>query len=175
MPRPLLQHLAILLTFCMLMMGGCSQASIVPPDFEFFMDVRSPEVGTAQHINIRINAQGRGHFEYYDTGGVIQYDTKDIVIYEADKVVKAREFNVTDDQLSHLWEAINENRFFELTADYRMAIGGSYAFILIEADGRRHQVDNIGMEVPEIKALVEATDTIMPEGVHLEYGKGDMP
>jgi len=36
-------------------------------------------------------------------------------------------------------------------------------------------VDNIGVEVPEIKAIVEATNTIMPEGVNLDYGEGFVP
>jgi len=173
--RTLHQHLVVLSVFCMMLMGGCSQAGVVPSDFEFIMDVRSSEVGTAQHINIRINERGEVRFAYYDTGGVIQYDTNDIVIYESDQVVKAGEFDLTEAELSRLWEAINENRFFELTADYRTAIGGSYAFILIKADGKRHKVDNIGMEVPEIRALVEATHAILPDVVDLEYGEGYRP
>lgn len=174
MPRPRRQHLVVLFAVCMMLMGGCSQASVVPADFDFIMDVR-PEVGSAQNINIRINSLGKGRFEYYQTGGVIKYDTNEIVIYEADQVVKAGEFDLTDDELSRLWEAINENNFFELTEDYQMAIGGSYAFILIKADGRQHKVDNIGMEVPEIRAMVEATDAIMPAGVDLDYGEGYVP
>jgi hypothetical protein len=59
--------------------------------------------------------------------------------------------------------------------DYRMAMGLSCAFILIEADGDRHIVDNIGMEVPEVRAIVEATDAIMPEGIELGYGEGFLP
>lgn len=173
--RDLRQHLVVLFALCVLMMGGCSQANIVPSDFRFIMDVRSAEVGTVQNINIRINAEGEGRIEYYDTGGVIRYDTNDIVMYEADQIVKTAKINLGDDELSRLWEAIKENKFFELTADYRMAIGESYAFILVEADGRRHVVNNIGLEVPEIRVLVEATDAIMPDGVDLEYGKGYIP
>ena len=35
--------------------------------------------------------------------------------------------------------------------------------------------DNIGMEVPEIRAIVEATNAVMPEGVDLDYGEGYLP
>lgn len=51
-----------------------------------------------------------------------------------------------------------------------MAMGHAYAFFMVEANGRRHQVFNIGMEVSEIKAFVEATESILPEAVELEYG-----
>ena len=56
-----------------------------------------------------------------------------------------------------------------------MAICHSYAFIMIEANGQRHQIDNIGMEAPEIRALVEVMNTLMPGGINLEYGEGYMP
>ena len=158
-----------------MLMGSCSQTKIAPSDFEFMMDARTPAPGSTQHINIRINNLGKGHIEYYDTGRVNQYDTNDILIYEADQVVKAGEFDLKNNELSRLWGAINENRFFELTEDYRMAIGDSFAFILIKAEGRQDKVDNIGMEVPEIRALVEATDEIIPAGVDLEYGEGYAP
>jgi hypothetical protein len=36
-------------------------------------------------------------------------------------------------------------------------------------------VDNIGVEVPEVRAIVDATDSIMPEGVELDYGEGFPP
>jgi hypothetical protein len=78
-------------------------------------------------------------------------------------------------ELEGLWEAINQNNFFELREDYRMAIGSSYAFIMVEVDGNRHIIDNIGMEVPEVRAIIEATDDILPEGINLDYGEGYMP
>ena len=46
---------------------------------------------------------------------------------------------------------------------------------MIEADGRKHQVFNIGMEVPEIKAMVGATGAVMPVDVKLEYREGYLP
>jgi len=177
MAARLSKYPVILLILVTILITGCStnQTSSIPPDFEFMMDVGRPETGSATNINIRINAQGEGRFEYYDTGGVIQYDLNDVITYKADQVLDSGKFKLSNAELNELWEAINDYRFFELTDDYRMALGSSYAFILLEADGRRHMVDNIGMEVPEIRELVEATDAIMPEGVDLYYGKGFVP
>ena len=56
-----------------------------------------------------------------------------------------------------------------------MEIGLSYAFVVVQADGQRHIVDNIGMEVPEMRAIMEATDAILPKEVNLEYGDGHTP
>ena len=76
------------------------------------------------------------------------------------------------EELERLWETIDENRFFDLTEDYRMQIGLSYAFIVVQSGGRRHQVFNIGMEVPAIRAIVETVDAMLPEEIGLEYGVG---
>ena len=139
------------------------------------MDVHSADHRTAQNINIRINAKGEAEIDAYETGGVIRYDVNDIVTYEADQVVKSSRFQVSNPELEQLWQRINKNNFFGLTDDYHMAIGHSYAFIMVEANGRKHMVDNIGMEVPEIRSLVEVIDAIMPEGIDLEYGEGYVP
>ena len=174
----LYKYLVILFTLVVAFFaGGCSadQNTSVPAGFFFVMDVQSDNKEAAQNINIRVNAKGEAEFEIYDTGGVIQYDLNDMVTYDAEQIVETGKFDLSDAGLEKLWNAINDNKFFELTEDYRMAIGYSYAFIMIEADGQRHQVDNIGMEIPEIRALVEAIDTIMPEGVNLEYGEGYVP
>jgi hypothetical protein len=161
----------------MILATGCStnNKSSIPTDFFFVMDVQSADKDAAQNINIRINAKGEAEFEIYDTGGVIHYDLNDMVIYDADQILETGKFDLDETELEKLWDAINDNKFFELTEDYRMAIGHSYAFIMIEADGLRHQVDNIGMEVPEIRALVEVIDAILPEGINIEYGKGYVP
>jgi hypothetical protein len=172
-----LKYPIILLALSMILATGCSanDKSNIPADFSFIMDARTTDKKMAQNINIRINAKGEAEFEIYDTGGVIRYDPNDIVIYDADQIVETGKFEISDAQLEKLWKTINDNRFFELTEDYRMAIGHSYAFIMIEADGRRHQVDNIGMEVSEIRALVETVNAINPEGISIEYGEGYVP
>jgi hypothetical protein len=139
------------------------------------MDVRSAERGSAQHINVQINAKGKGQYDVYDSGGEIRYDLNDIVTYDADQVVKTGKFDLSNAELGQLWDAINQNRFFELETKYQMAMGHSYTFIMVEADGRKHMVDNIGVEVPEIGALVEATDALMPNRIDLDYGEGYVP
>ena len=83
--------------------------------------------------------------------------------------------DLTDEQLSQLWQVINENNFFQLTDDYRMSIGNTYAFIQVEANGQKHQVDNIGMSVPEIETIVEKINSMLPTGVVLDYSDGLMP
>jgi len=50
-----------------------------------------------------------------------------------------------------------------------------YAFIMIEAGARKQRIDNIGMEVPEVRALVAATNALMPEEIDLDYGEGYIP
>lgn len=169
-----LMYSVIILVLSTTLVTGCSanETGSVPPDFSFVMDVRTSEVGSANLINIKIDAKGRGQFEVYDSGGEIRYDLNDVVIYEADQIVRDEKFKLSKADLEQLWNAINENKFFELAEYYQMAIGHSYAFIMIEADGRKHMVDNIGVEVPEIRALVEATDALMPEGLDLDYGEG---
>ena len=141
------------------------------------MDVKSAGEfdGCAVHVNIRINADGRGRYETYDSDCAIEYDTNHMVTYTPGQVIEKDEFKLKDAALESLWEAIVDNNFFYLTEDYRMAIGFSYAFVVVEANGKRHMVDNIGMEVPEVKAIVEATNAVMPEGVNLEYGEGFLP
>ncbi len=172
-----LKRLFILGIICLAAASGCSTAdeSRIPPDFIFVMDVESAGGGVAQHVNIRINTKGEGRYERYDTGGVVKGDANDMVTYEADQIVETGEFRVREDELVQLWEALDENNFFELTGDYRMAIGHSYAFIMVQAYGQRHQVFNIGLEVPEIKAVVEATEVVLPEGVDVVYRAGFVP
>jgi hypothetical protein len=171
--QPLVYSVIVLVLSATLVTGrSANETSSVPSDFSFVMDVRTPEVGSANHINIKIDAKGKGQFEVYDSGGEIRYDLNDVVIYEADQIMRDGKFKLSKTELKQLWGAINENKFFELAENYQMAIGHSYAFIMIEADGRKHMVDNIGVEVPEIRALVEATDALMPEGLDLDYGEG---
>ena len=173
------RYLVVFLALSAVIAVGCSTITTrdVPSDFFFIMDVGSAE-DTADcpiNIHIRLDANGRGKYTYYDTGCAIEYDTNDMVTYKAAQVLKSGKLKVSGTELDQLWHVINENKFFELNADYRMEIGYSYAFIMVEADSRRHIVDNIGMEVPEVRAIVEATNAVMPEGVTLEYGEGYIP
>jgi hypothetical protein len=171
--------LIILLVSGILLFTGCRADSTnnVPSDFLFIIDVKSAGdfEGSTVHINIKIDANGRGRFELYDTEGAIQFDLNHMVTYQQSQVIEKGQFKFSDDELEGLWNAINENGFFDLTEDYRMAMGFSYAFIVVEADGERHIVDNIGMEVPEVRAIVDATDALMPDRVDLEYGEGYLP
>jgi hypothetical protein len=179
MPTRFLKRPLILLSLATALVAGCSPNTngSVPSDFLFTMDVKSAGdfEGCAVNVNIRIDAKGGGKYETYDTDCAIVYDTNHIVTYKREQIIEKGKFKLSDTELKGLWDAINQNNFFTLTEDYRMAMGFSYAFILIEADGGRHVVDNIGMEVPEVRAIVEATDAIMPEGIELDYGEGFLP
>jgi len=173
----ILKYISIVLALCIVMASGCSNTNTsgIPSDFIFMIDARDAGNGTSQNVNIQVNAQGEGRYERYNTGGSIQQDENHKVIYQEAQVVEVGKFNLHEDGLRGLWKTINENNFFLLTGDYRMAMGSSYAFIMIEADGRRHQVFNIGMHVPEIKAIVEATNQVLPQEIRLEYGEGYNP
>jgi len=159
--------------------SGCVTKGIspVPSDFLFIMDVKSAGdfEGCAVNVNIRIDADGNGRYETYDTDCAIQFDTNHMVTYDHNQVITNGQFQLSASELEQLWSAINDNNFFTLTDDYRMAMGFSYAFIVVQVNGEQHIVDNIGMEVPEVRAIVEATDAILPEGVGLDYREGFMP
>lgn len=169
--------LILFLLMGLLLAPACSgrDASPVPSDFAFLLDVDSTDPGSAHNVHIVVDASGNGHYEYYDTGGVLQYDTNGILTYAPSQVVSGGDFELSDPQLLQLWEAIQANKFFELEDDYQMALGSSYAFILVQAEGRKHWVNNIGMEVPEIRTIVEAAQELMPKGVEFEYGDGYEP
>lgn len=159
------------------LLSGCSQnpASNIPSDFYFLLDIRSADPGSTQNIHIQIDASGEGTYQYYDTGGVIQYDLDRVVTFDDDQVVKDGAFRCSPTELARLWQAIQDQQFFSLTDDYEMALGQSYAFLLVQADGQKHMVNNIGMEVPEIREIVEAARQLLPAGVKLDYGEGYIP
>jgi len=161
----------------MVLLSGCSQnpVSNIPSDFYFLLDIRSADPGNTQNIHIQIDASGEGTYQYYDTGGVIQYDPDHVVTFDNDQVVRDGAFRCSQTELAGLWQAIQDHQFFNLADDYEMALGHSYAYLLIQADGQKHMVNNIGMEVPEIRGIVEAARQLLPAGVELEYGKGYIP
>ena len=168
----------ILAVICFATLSGCAAAEKgnVPADFVLVIDVRNEEIANENlNVNIRIQANGKGQFEYYDPRGVIHYDPAGMVVYDADQIVRTGKFQLTENELNQLWDILNENNFFELEDAYQMAIGYSYAFIMAEANGQRHQVNNIGMEVSEIRAIVEGTEEVLPAEIDFEYGEGFKP
>lgn len=170
--------LIILLLLNVFLFTGCSTNSTanVPSDFLFLMDVKSAgDFEGCVNINIRIDSKGKGRYDVYDTGCAIEFDSNHMVTYQRSHVIEKGKFKLSDNELERLWDAINENNFFTLSGDYRMSMGFSYAFVVVEANDQRHIVDNIGVEVPEIRAIVETTNAIMPKGVSLDYGEGFLP
>jgi hypothetical protein len=170
----------ILITLVLTVIGACTaknETSSIPADFVFTMDALSQQRNTMRnlHVNIKINAQGAGRFEYYDNGGTISYSPDDILTYEQNQVVKAGKFHLTHSELEQLWDTLNKNHFFELDEHYEAQLGLSYAFIMVESKGKKHLVNNIGVEVPEIRAIVEGVDEILPEAISLEYREGFAP
>lgn len=157
--------------------SGCSPSndSSVPSDFALIMDVRAVDDDLAQNVNIRINTDGKGRYERYNTGGVIRQDPDGMVIYGKEQIVDIGTFRLSDAELIQLWRTINGDHFFELDEDYQIAIGHSYAFLKVDAKGLSHRAFNIGMEVPEVRAIVEFIQTLLPADVNVEYGKGFTP
>ncbi len=166
----------VLIYLCGLILSGCTPANEanIPQDFAFLLDATSAD-DFGQHINIRIDAQGKGYYERYETVGAHGYGTDIMITYAATQIVETGKFKLSTTDLENLWALLEEQHFFELTDDYRMAMGSSFAFIVVEANGYKHKVDNIGMEVAEIKAIVEATSNLLPSGVDLVYREGFLP
>ena len=170
----------ILAALALTVISACSakpKSGSVPFDFAFMLDADSRAINPPEilNVNIKIDAQGRGSFEYYDNGGMTSYTSEYIVTYEPDEVVKSGKFRLTDSELKQLWDTLNENRFFELDERYEAQVGYSYAFILVNANGKRYIVNNIGVEVPEIRAIVEGVDEILPSAISMEYRQGFTP
>lgn len=164
----------ILLLMEVWLLVSCSTraGSNIPKDFSFLMDVRNAERGSSNNIHITINSKGQAYFEEYNTNGSINYDLNGIVTYSPDQVVRTGKFKLSKTQLKQLWNTINENKFFELTESYQIQIGFSYAFVMVEADGKKHKVDNIGLEVPQVRAIVGTVAAMLPDGVDIDYGEG---
>lgn len=169
-------RITVVLTIIVLL-SGCTQnpESPIPSDFYFMLDVRSADPGSTQNIHIQIDASGEGTYQYYDTGGVIQYSPDHVVTFDNNQVVRDGAFRCSQTELARLWQAILDQQFFSLADDYEMALGHSYAFLLVQADGQKHMVNNIGMEVPEIREVVESSQVLLPAGVEIEYGEGYIP
>ena len=169
-------RITVVLTIIVLL-SGCTRnpESPIPSDFYFMLDVRSAGPGSTQNIHIQIDASGEGTYQYYDTGGVIQYSPDHVVTFDNNQVVRDGAFRCSQTELARLWQAILDQQFFSLADDYEMALGHSYAFLLVQADGQKHMVNNIGMEVPEIREVVESSQVLLPAGVEIEYGEGYIP
>lgn len=156
----------------LLLVACSSAANTIPKDFSFLMDVRNAEKGSANNFHITVNSKGQGYFEEYDTEGTIQYNVNHIVTYNPNQILRTGTFKLTRAQLNQLWDAINENQFFELAENSEIQIGYSYAFIMVEADGSQHKVDNIGLEMPQVRAIVETVAAMLPDDVSIDYGEG---
>src|SRR5215208_5506676 len=170
----------ILIAFIIAAMSACTtgnNANAVPVDFVFTVDSLSGQKKSMRnlHVNIWINAQGAGRFEYYDNGGTTSYTTDDILTYAPDQVVRSGRFFLTTGELQQLWDTLNQNGFFELDEHYEAQLGLSYAFFLVKGNGKSHSVNNIGVEVPEIRAIIERVDEILPEDINLLYREGFTP
>jgi hypothetical protein len=165
----------------LILISGCNSietTSRVPSDFFLIADANSAisdEKAPAQNVYIQINADGKGVFDRYDTNGAITFDEDHMVTYTADQVIETGEFVLNDRQLESLWNAIEEIKFFELTDDYRLSLGFSYAFMMVEANGRSHVVDNIGLELAEMKTIVELMNSFLPENAMIVYREGVLP
>ena len=173
MKKPLLT--TVIFSFIILTITSCqSQETMVPSDFSLLINVRSAR-GFTNHYHILIDATGRATYKLYDTGGTIEYDTDGMIKVPITKIVETGKFELNQQQLNKLQRALEKNAFFTLERDYQMAIGHSFAFVHATMDGQQHTVDNIGMEVPELRAIVSTVQQILPTKIKIDYGEGFKP
>jgi predicted small lipoprotein YifL len=149
-----------------------SCGSKVPGDFWMVVDARlAPhlqEVPTEQ-IYLEISADGRGSYLLYDTGGVIVHDPDGMVSISSNQIREEGKFTLTRTQMGSLVQSLQDSDFFNLTEDYRMSIGGAYAFLVVTIDGQSHIVDNIGMRVGPVEKIIDALNGILPSELEMEY------
>ena len=169
------------LFLCCVFFAGCiltENTAGVPSDFFLILDAHSAitsEDAPAQNVHIQIDADGRVVFDRYDTDGAIVFNEEHMVTYTAGQVLDNGEFRLNHNQLKELWNLIEETRIFDLSGDYRMSMGFSYAFMMVEANGRKHIVDNIGFELAEMKTIVELMNSFLPENASIVYREGVLP
>ena len=171
------KFLFFLLALSLALSDACTpkeKSAAVPADFVFVLDARGREnqLRGSQHFHILIDSQGAGRFEGYDPQGVLHYDMNKMVTYDPSQVVRTGTFELTNKELNRIITLLKENHFFALKESYQMELGDSYAFLMVHMNGQQHIVDNIGMEVPEIKAIVEGVNIFLPDEIDLQYGKG---
>ena len=150
----------------------------MPSDFLLILDahsVMSSEEAPAQNVFIQITPDGKAVFDRYNTNGAIVFDEDHMVTYTAGQVIETGGLLLNNSQLERLWNAIEEISFFELKDDYRLSMGLSYAFMKVEANGRSHVVDNIGLELEEMKTIVELMNSFLPENAMIVYREGFLP
>jgi hypothetical protein len=96
----------------------------------------------------------------YDSGGAIVHDEHGMVVFSQDQVLEEGTFKLTLSERRRLWQSIQDSAFFELIEDYRMSIGGAYAFLVVDTNGKTHTVDNIGMDIPEVEKIIETLNAM---------------
>ena len=173
-PRKILFFLLALFITLTAACTSQEKPAAVPADFVFVLDARGRENQPrgSQHFHILIDSHGAGRFEGYDPQGVLHYDMNKMVTYDPSQVVRTGTFELTNKELNRIISLLDENHFFALKESYQMELGDSYAFLMVQMNGQQHIVDNIGMDVPEIRAIVEGVNIFLPDEIDLQYGKG---
>jgi hypothetical protein len=153
-----------------LIVSACS--SDLPEDFRMVVDARRANPGEetpAEHVFIEINQSGKGSYVIYDSGGAIVHDEHGMVVFTSDQILEEGTFKLSSADCKQLWQSIQDSAFFELTDDYRMSMGGAYAFVVVDANGKSHSIDNIGMDLPEIEKIIETLNSILLPEIEMEY------
>jgi hypothetical protein len=167
--------LLVIAVLSVIQLIGCTgKETGIPDDFSFLINVRSTQ-GYTNHYHIEIDSLGKGSYILYDTEGSIEYKTDGMIVVPLFKTIERGKFDLTQQQLSSLLRVVEENSFFTLEEAYQMSLGHSFAFIAVTLDGQTHQVDNIGMEVPELRAIVSGVQGLLPARINIDYGEGFVP
>jgi len=166
----------ILSILFLLLIPSCTPPAMphVPEDFDFVLNVRQKD-RPGYHYHIHINAKGKGTYVLYNSQGTIEYDPDGMIVIPLLRVKKWGSFSLKKIQMTALLQTLDDNTFFDLAEDYQMEIGHSFAFIQATIDGQEHTVDNIGVEVPELRAIIENIDRLLPAKIKVDYGEGYKP
>jgi hypothetical protein len=152
--------------------AGCVEK--FPTDFRVVIDGNRAESvadTTTEHVYLEIGPNGKGNYIIYDTGGTITHDPEGKIVIQPEQILEEGLLRLNRDEMVRIWQGIEDYQLFDLTEDYRMSIGGTYAFLILTANEQTLTVDNIGMEVLEIEAFFNTLNTVLPNELALEYNR----
>lgn len=161
-PRAVLPVLVSIFLFLLLPLSYALAAA--PPDFEVLATAGSL-VPDEENRTVRISSDGTGIYERYIPSAV------------GEPPLEEQSFSLDAAELDELWQAVQDNDFFNLNPEYsNPEIGDrTYARLVIRANGTTHEVTTQNIAVPPFDDIVAEIQALTPPGVELIYDTSDTP